>query len=314
MVSLRGGPLGQRALGAALGLAADRLFGEPPVPGKFHPVALFGSLATATEERLYADERGRGLLYTGLNAGIAAGVGAVVGSAAAGSYVATSGRALHAAALDVGRALDAGDLDGARTLLPNLVGRDPDGLDAGEIARAVVESVAENTTDAIVAPALWTVAAGSTGAFLHRAGDTLDSMVGYRNDRYARFGTAAARLDDALAWVPARATAGLVALVRPRQAAAVWQAVRSDAPQHPSPNAGVAEAAFAAALGVQLGGLNRYGDVVEDRPTMGDGRPVEAGDIEAAVALSRQVSWALAGLLGATGLLLSRGRTRRRRR
>jgi adenosylcobinamide-phosphate synthase len=303
---------GQRALGAALGIAADRLFGEPPVPGKFHPVALFGSLASATEERLYANDRISGLLHTALNAGVAAGIGTVVGSPAAASYLATSGRALHSAARDVGRALTDGDLDEARELLPNLVGRDPAGLDATAIARAAVESVAENTTDAIVAPALWTVAAGSTGAFLHRAGDTLDSMVGYRDDRYARFGTAAARLDDALAWAPARTTAGLVALVRPRRASAVWQTVRRDARHHPSPNAGVAEAAFAAALEVQLGGTNRYGDTVEHRPLMGDGRPVEAADIDAAVALSRQVSWALAGILGATGLVATVTRRRRR--
>jgi adenosylcobinamide-phosphate synthase len=301
--------VGQRAIGAALGIVADRLLGEPPTA--LHPVALFGSLATKTEEKLYADEQGRGILHTALNAGIAAGVGAVVGSPAAASYVATSGTALHAAALDVGRALGDGHLDRARELLPNLVGRDPDGLEVGEIARAAVESVAENTTDAIVAPALWTVVAGSTGAFLHRAGDTLDSMVGYRNDRYARFGEAAARLDDALAWAPARATAGLVALVRPRHAAAVWATVRSDAAGHPSPNAGVAEAAFAAALGVQLGGTNRYGDVVDDRPTLGDGRPVEPGDIAAAVTLSRHVSYALAGLLGTAGLVLTRRRRRR---
>jgi adenosylcobinamide-phosphate synthase len=301
--------VGQRAIGAALGIVADRLLGEPPTA--LHPVALFGSLAAKTEERLYADEATSGLLYTALNAGLAAGVGAVVGSPAAASYVATSGKALHTAARDVGQALQDGDLDGARALLPNLVGRDPADLDAAEIARAAVESVAENTTDAIVAPALWTVAAGSTGACLHRAGDTLDSMVGYRNDHYARFGEAAARLDDALAWAPARATAALVALVRPRQAAAVWQTVRRDAAAHPSPNAGVAEAAFAAALGVRLGGTNRYGDVVDVRPTMGDGRPVEPADIDAAVALSRQVSWALAGILGTTGLLLTRRKRRR---
>jgi adenosylcobinamide-phosphate synthase len=171
--------------------------------------------------------------------------------------------------------------------------------------------VAENTTDAIVAPALWTVAAGATGTFLHRAGDTLDSMVGYRNDRYARFGTAAARLDDAMAWVPARMTALLVAAVRPRRAADIWHTVRADAPGHPSPNAGVAEAAFAAALDVRLGGINHYGGTAEARPVMGDGRPVDAADIAASVTLSRHVTWALAGLLTTAGLVT---RVRRRRR
>jgi adenosylcobinamide-phosphate synthase len=302
---------GQRAVGAALGIVADRLLGEPPVPPALHPVALFGKVALATEDKLYADDQARGLTYTILNTALAAGVGRLVGSPAAAGYLATSGKALHTAALDIGAALHDDDLDRARDLLPTLVGRDPDGLDAGEIARATVESVAENTTDAVVAPALWTVAAGAPGAFLHRAGDTLDSMVGYHNDRYEQFGRAAARLDDVLAWPAARATALLVALVRPRQAATVWQTVRSDAAAHPSPNSGVAEAAFAAALGVQLGGTNRYGEVVETRATLGTGRPVEPPDIDAAVALSRHVSLALAGILAGAGVLATRPWRRR---
>jgi adenosylcobinamide-phosphate synthase len=224
-----------------------------------------------------------------------------VRSAAVAGYVATSGRALHRAALDVGDALAAGDLDRARELLPMLVGRDPAGLDAAGIARAVVESVAENTTDAVVAPALWTAAAGPVGAFVHRGADTLDSMVGYRDERYRRFGTAAARGDDVLAWVPARATAVLVAAVRPARAAAVARTVRADAGAHPSPNAGVAEAAFAAALGLRLGGANSYFGAVEHRPTLGDGRPPRTEDIAAAVALSRDASHALAALLAVAG-------------
>jgi len=307
-----GARFSQRALGAALGLVADRVLGEPPLPDRMHPVALFGSTAAGLERWLYADDRLRGAVYAGLNAALAAGAGAIVGSPAAASYLATAGRGLHDAALDVASALDRGDLDEARSLLPNLVGRDPAGLGADGVARATVESVAENTTDAIVAPALWTVAAGPAGTFLHRAADTLDSMVGYRNDRYARFGTAAARLDDVLAWVPARATAALVALVRPARASEVWHTVRSDAGGHPSPNAGVAEAAFAAALDVRLGGVNHYGGTAESRPTMGDGRPVDAADITAAVALSRHVTWALAGLLATAGLA-TRPLARRRR-
>jgi CobD/Cbib protein len=142
-----------------------------------------------------------------------------------------------------------GDVLAARRLLPSLVGRDPAAIDDAAIARAAVESVAENTTDAIVAPALWTAAAGPVGAFVYRAGDTLDSMVGYRDERYRRFGLASARLDDALAWVPARTTATLVALARPRRAPAVARAVRREARRHPSPNAGVSDAAFAGGWG-----------------------------------------------------------------
>jgi adenosylcobinamide-phosphate synthase len=224
-------------------------------------------------------------------------------------YVSTAGRGLHTAALGVAAALDAGDVAAARVMLPALVGRDPAALDEAGIARAAVESVAENTTDAIVAPALWTAAAGPVGAFVHRAGDTLDSMVGYRDDRYREFGLASARLDDALAWVPARATALLVALARPRYAPAVANAVRRDAPGHPSPNAGVAEAAFAAALGLRLGGANRYGDAMESRPILGWGRAPGRHDIAAAVDLSRDVTWLLVGVLvlaGAAGRIASR--------
>ncbi|MHB8593123.1 MAG: cobalamin biosynthesis protein, partial [Acidimicrobiales bacterium] len=118
---------------------------------------------------------------------------------------------------------------------------------------------------------------------------------------------ASARLDDVAGWVPARVTAGLVILVRPGAAASVWEAVRAQAPAHPSPNAGVAEAAFAAALGLGLGGPNRYGSRVELRPALGHGPPPDAGDIRRAVELSRHVTWALVASLAAWG------RMRRRR-
>ena len=301
---------GRRAVGAAAGLVLDRLLGEPPVPPRLHPVALFGTGVSAVEARIYDDRRAPGAALTAGGVGVAALAGAALRSPTAGSYLAAAGRGLHDAALAVAGALDAGDLAGARGLLPSLVGRDPTGLDEAAIARAVVESVAENTTDAVVAPALWTAAAGSVGAFAHRAGDTLDSMVGYRTARYARFGTPAARLDDALAWAPARATAALVALARPRRAAAVVRTVRTDARHHPSPNAGVAEAAFAAALGLRLGGgENRYGDAVDTRPPLGTGRDPGRSDIHAAVDLSRDVTWLLATLLaGAGGAALAAGR------
>ena len=291
-----------RALGAAAGLVLDRFLGEPPIPDHLHPVALLGRGVTALESRIYDDGHAAGVALAAAGVGAAGLAGAGLRSPAAAGYLATSGRGLHDTALAVGTALDADDVAGARALLPSLVGRDPQHLDAPAIARAVVESVAENTTDAIVAPALWTAAAGSVGAFVHRAGDTLDSMVGYRDDHYRRFGTAAARLDDVLAWVPARATAGLVALARPRHAAEVVRTVRADARHHPSPNAGVAEAAFAAALGVRLGGgENRYGDVVDARPSLGDGRAPGPADVQAAVALSRDITYLLAGLLAACG-------------
>lgn len=277
--------------------------GEPPVPDRLHPVALLGRGMAALEARVYADRRAPGAALAAVSVGGAAAVGAAVRSATLAGYLATSGRALQDAALAVADALDAGDLDEARRLVSHLVGRDPSRLDAADVARAVVESVAENTTDAVVAPALWTLAAGGAGAAAHRAADTLDSMVGYRTTRYRHFGAAAARLDDALAWVPARATAVLVAVARPDRAVAVARTVRADAPEHPSPNAGVAEAAFAAALDLRLGGgENRYGDTVDERPVLGDGRTPAAADIRRAVVLCRAVSRVLAVGLAAGGL------------
>jgi adenosylcobinamide-phosphate synthase len=256
---------------------------------------------TGLERRLHRDAKGPGLVHAVAGVALGLGVGAVVRSTALATSTAVAGHALAGAAGEVGRSLEAGDVEEARQLLPALVGRDPSGLEAGEIARAVVESVAENTVDAVVGPAFWAAVAGAPGALGYRAVNTLDSMVGHRSPRYANYGWASARLDDAVAWLPARLTAALVLLVRPRAAAAIWRAVRGQAPAHPSPNAGVAEAAFAAALGLRLGGPSRYGDRVEVRPELGTGRPVRVDDIGAAVRLSDDVTAALAAVLALIG-------------
>jgi adenosylcobinamide-phosphate synthase len=286
-----------RAGAVSAGLALDQLLGDPPTP--LHPVAWFGSAMSAVERRLWRDDRRAGALHGVVGLGLGLAAGRAVRSTAVAMTIATAGRTLRRTAVAIGEELQRGDLERARLLLPSLVGRSPEGLDEKEMARAVVESVAENTVDAVVAPALWALAAGAPGVLAHRAVNTMDAMVGYRSPRYARYGTAAARLDDAMAWVPARATAALVAAVRPRAAGEVWRAVRLDAPAHPSPNAGVAEAAFAAALGLRLGGTSCYGDRVEDRPALGTGRPAEPTDIARATRLSAEVTAALgAGLLG----------------
>jgi adenosylcobinamide-phosphate synthase len=286
-----------RAGAVSAGLALDQLLGDPPTP--LHPVAWFGSAMSAVERRLWRDDRRAGALHGVVGLGLGLAAGRAVRSTAVAMTIATAGRTLRRTARAIGEELQRGDLERARLLLPSLVGRSPEGLDEKEMARAVVESVAENTVDAVVAPALWALAAGAPGVLAHRAVNTMDAMVGYRSPRYARYGTAAARLDDAMAWVPARATAALVAAVRPRAAGEVWRAVRLDAPAHPSPNSGVAEAAFAAALGLCLGGTSRYGDRVEDRPALGTGRPAEPTDIARATRLSAEVTAALgAGLLG----------------
>jgi len=281
---------------AAAGLILDRVVPEPP--GRWHPVAWLGTALGRLERVLYRDDRAAGVVHAAAGVALGAGVGAALPPSLA-TTVAVSGRMLGRVATDVGDALDRGNLERARALLPSLVGRDPSALDEAEVVRAVVESVAENTVDAVVAPALWAAALGGAGALGYRAANTLDSMVGHRSPRYERFGWASARLDDALGWVPARATAALVALVRPARVAAVVRAVGRDARAHPSANAGVAEAAFAAALGVRLGGVNRYGERVEVRPPVGTGPPPVRGDTRRAVALSRDVGVALAALLAA---------------
>ena len=290
-----------RPLGAAAGVMADRLLGEPPVAA--HPVAGYGAVMRRVETHLYRDERQAGAAHAALGVGLAVAAGAALRSPAAAAYVAVAGRSLAQTALAIEATLDRHDLDAARAQLPALVGREPSQLDAPEIARAVVESVAENTVDAVVAPALWAAAAGAPGVFAYRAVNTLDAMVGHRSVRYERFGWASARLDDLAGLIPARVTAGLVAAVRPRSATRVARAVREDAPAHPSPNAGVAEAAFAAALGLRLGGTNRYGDRVEHRPALGGGRTPAPGDIRAAVRLSRDVTGALVALLAVPSAL-----------
>jgi adenosylcobinamide-phosphate synthase len=308
-----------QAVAAGAGVLADDVAGEPPAA--VHPVAAFGRLMIAVEGVTYRDDRTAGVIHLAVGAAVALTAGTAVrrllGRTAAtflATELAVSGRMLARTARELEASLGRGDVDAARQLLPALVGRDPSALDPAEIARAVVESVAENTVDAVVAPALWAAAAGAPGVLLHRAVNTLDSMVGHRSDRYTRFGWASARTDDAMAWVPARLTAIAVAAVRPRASRSIWRAVRHDAPPHPSPNAGIAEAAFAAALGLRLGGTNRYGDRVEHRAVLGTGRRPEAGDIEAAVRLARDVRWALAAgvvAVGATATVAGRRGHRR---
>jgi adenosylcobinamide-phosphate synthase len=285
---------------AALGLLLDRAFGEPPAP--LHPVGWFGQAMLVAERAGYRDSRAAGGMHALTGVLVGAGAGALVRSAALSTGLAVAGRSLGESALTVGRALDRGDLGAARAALPALVGRDPAGLDEAEMARAVVESVAENTVDAVVAPAFWAAVCGAPGALGYRAVNTMDAMVGHRSARYRAYGWASARLDDAANYLPARLTAALVAAVRPGSATEIWRAVRNQAPAHPSPNAGVAEAAFAAALGLRLGGCNRYGDRIEHRAWLGQGRPAARSDIGPAVRLSSDVSWLLTATLAAAGL------------
>jgi len=300
-----------RAAGLLLGYATDRLLGDPH---RRHPVAGFGSVAATLERRLYADRRSRGVAYTAVLVGGAVALGVVAeratphlliraGLTAAATWAVLGGRSLQEEAEAVHGHLAADDLPGARRRLTHLVGRDTSTLDEPEVARAVVESVAENTSDAVVAPLLWGAIAGVPGLLGYRAVNTLDAMVGHRNSRYRRFGWASARLDD-LVNLPGSRLAGLATLlVSPRSAAAAARAWRRDAGLHPSPNAGVVESAFAGALDLQLGGTNRYGTHVEHRAVMGDGRTPLRHDVPRATLLAGRVGMASAVVAAAVAML-----------
>ena len=300
-----------RARGTALGLVLAQVV--PPVPDRAHPVARFGALMTEVEDLLWADDRRAGIRYTATGAVLGAVGGRLLGSTAAAVSVTTAGRQLREVAADIGAHLEAGDLDAARAALPSLVGRDPSALDAPGIAAAVIESVAENMVDAVYAPALWALAGGAAGAGLYRALNTMDAMVGHRSERHERFGWASARADDLANLVPARLLAlCVVALTPVERRSETARAIREDAPAHPSPNAGVAEAAFAGALGVSLGGPLRYGDRHEDRPTLGSGDRPGPADIARAVRLAEQAELVLIAAMAGIGILAIRPRRRRR--
>ncbi|MEV0176449.1 cobalamin biosynthesis protein [Streptomyces sp. NPDC050803] len=293
------------AYGAAAGLLGDLLLGDPR---RGHPVAVFGRAAGAVERVLWRDHRGWGALHTAVCAGGAVALGAVAARAVrrspaasvaltgAATWAVVGGTSLAREARVIGRALEAGDVEAARARLPHLCGRDPQALDADGIARAVVESVAENTSDAVVGALVWGAAGGVPGLVGFRAVNTLDAMVGHKSERHRRYGWASARLDDVAGWPGARLTAVLAVVAGgdPRGGVRAW---RADAAKHPSPNAGPVEASFAGALGVRLGGTLSYGGRIEHRPVLnGEGRAVEVGDIERAVRLSRRVSWLALGV------------------
>ncbi|WP_217559554.1 adenosylcobinamide-phosphate synthase CbiB [Paenibacillus sp. GbtcB18] len=205
--------------------------------------------------------------------------------------------------------LAAGDWAAARKYTGYIVGRDTKNLDEGELTRAVVETVAENTVDGVVSPLFYALIGGAPLAMLYRAANTLDSMVGYKNDRYVHFGWASARWDDVMNWIPARLTGILLILAaaaQPRMSA--FRAARSVgrfARLHPSPNSGIPESAVAGALGIELGGRNTYGTVVSERARMGwPLRPRNRGDIDGTVRLLYGATgWLAGGVLCAIWLL-----------
>ena len=311
-----------RAAGIVAGCFADLLLGDPR---RGHPVALFGRGAAALERVTYSDARPAGVVHTGALLctlgvlGVAAerfvarrGPAWTAAVTAAATYVALGGASLTRTGERMAGLLEGADVGAARQLLPSLCGRDPAVLDTAGLNRAALESVAENTSDAQVAPLLWAAVGGVPAVLVYRGANTLDAMIGNRSPRYARFGWAAARFDDAANFVAARVTALLVAACAPLVGGSPAGAVRAwrrDAARHPSPNAGVVEASFAGALGVRLGGPTQYAHQLEIRPALGDGRIPEIPDLRRAVRLSRAVQ--VAAVLAAVSLSAA-GRSGRR--
>jgi len=302
------------AAGLAAGYLLDAVLGDPR---RFHPVAGFGAAAAKLEQKIYAPTRRRGAAFTAIAVGVPVLVGTATAAAtrnlpvarvilvAGATWTVLGGRTLRRESRVLAKHLTDEDLGAARGRLNHLCGRDPSALDESELARATVESVAENTSDAVVAPLVWGALLGLPGLLAYRAANTLDAMVGHRSPRYERFGTASARLDDALNLLPARLTglltvaAAPVAGGSPRETLRVWRRDRHD---HPSPNAGQCESAMAGALGVRLGGRNVYFGRSETRPFLGDGPRPSAVHLRRAARISGTV-----GLAAAIGAVLLRG-------
>jgi len=319
----------QNAWMVAAALAVDAIVGDPArLP---HPVVAIGRWIRWVESKTYAKEpKGRSFLLGAflclatalLSAAAAYAIVAAclaihpwLGAAANVWLISTTiaWKGLADAAWRVYRPLSDGRLEEARTYTGYIVGRDTADLDEAELTRATVETVAENTVDAVLSPVMFALLGGAAGAFLYRAVNTLDSMVGYRNERYAWYGKASARLDDALNFVPARLAALLLAAAAAMRggagrdgrkgrtpgfaaAADALRAVRRYARLHPSPNSGFPEAAVAGALGVRLGGTNRYGGVESRRAHMGEARhPLRKEHIRETVGLLHRFGGLLLG-------------------
>ncbi|WP_309121123.1 adenosylcobinamide-phosphate synthase CbiB [Paenibacillus sp.] len=311
----------------AAALAVDLAVGDPArLP---HPVVAIGRWIRWVEARTYVEApRERSFLF-----GVLLCVTTVAGSAAAAwlivrgclwihpwfGYAANvwlvsttiAWRGLADAGLRVYRPLVGGRLDEARMYTGYIVGRDTATLDEPELTRATVETVAENTVDAVLSPVVFALLGGAAGAMLYRAANTLDSMVGYRNARYLWYGKASARLDDVLNWIPARLSALLLAgaaWLRGLPGGAALRTVRRYARLHPSPNSGYPESAVAGALGVRLGGVNAYGGVESFRAYMGEPRePLRKEHIVRTVGLLHAFGGLLLGGLLCAAVLVTWG-------
>ncbi|WP_118138032.1 adenosylcobinamide-phosphate synthase CbiB [Oceanicella sp. SM1341] len=296
-----------------LALALDALFGEPDwlwsrLP---HPVVVMGRALGRAEAAMnrgrHRQARGALVLFA-LGAGAAA-VGAAISAlpdaglleaAAAATLLAQRSLADHVSAVAsaLTRSLGAG-----REAVARIVGRDVAALDRAGISRAAIESTAENFSDGVVAPAFWFLLLGLPGLALYKLVNTADSMIGHMSPRYRDFGRAAAKLDDAMNWVPARLTGAMLALAGRSRAA--WEGMRTEARLHASPNAGWPEAAMAGALGVSLAGPRSYGGTRVEAPWMNPGGSRNPGpeDISRGLALTWRAWWGMAGALALLALL-----------
>lgn len=212
-------------------------------------------------------------------------------------------RSLYSHVKDVAQPLELMDLRSAREAVSMIVGRDPKQLDTAGVGRAAIESLAENTSDGVVAPIFWGLIFGLPGILAYKAINTMDSMIGYKTPKHLDFGWAAARIDDLANWVPARLTGLIIAMMSGTPNAAL-QTIRRDAGKHRSPNAGWPESAMAAALGVRLSGPRSYHDKQTNDPWLyAEGRDVEGSDVTRALAVFKRSMFCLAGLLAIVALI-----------
>lgn len=304
----------------AIGFVLDALVGWPTALYQrlSHPVVWIGTLIAACERRWNRGSPVRRLILGGgtvLVVLVAAtfpawaiwrllpgGWSAIVAMGVL-SWPFIALRSMHDHVAAVRDPLMEGDMDRARQALSMIVGRDTRRLDASGVARAALESLAENTSDGIVAPLFWGVAAGLPGIVAYKAINTMDSMIGHRNDRYEHFGKLAARLDDLVNLVPARVTGLLFSLVSGRLGSCL-QVVFRDARLHRSPNAGWPEAALAGALQVRLSGPRIYGDRIADEPWVNGGTPdPDARTLDRGLALYRRAMFLCGAVLIVLALL-----------
>ena len=299
---------------------------EPVLRAIGHPVAWIGALIDCLDRLLNRDattpiRRGAGIVTVAVVVGITGTIAFIIQhqllrlpfgvfalAVAASSTIAQ--RSLYRRVANVAAALEKQDLGAGRAAVSHIVGRDTAELDAAGVARAAIESLAENFSDGVVAPVFWMVIAGLPGAALYKAVNTADSMIGHRTPRYAAFGWAAARLDDLINLPASRLAAFLLvtaaALLKNARPAEAWRTLARDAARHSSPNAGYPEAAMAGALGLSLAGPRRYGGVTVNDASMGDGRrDADAGDIRRALALYARADAVLIAILAGLAVLFT---------